>query len=110
MSIKVPVVRANPTAQDVASSNMIPLRTALELSCRNCCNCKQEHLPFSSIFCPYYAHQRNIYILAAVENLSFLEARSRLKHPPFCLTYMDTDSVSPKDFPLIPHRPFRIPV
>ncbi|KYN05833.1 hypothetical protein ALC62_03234 [Cyphomyrmex costatus] len=42
-----------------------------------CCNCGLEHFP-SFTQCPSYIQQRQVYRHAALENISYLEARSRL--------------------------------
>lgn len=42
-----------------------------------CCNCKEEHFP-TAPSCPLLIKQRQIHILASVENIPVLEARAKL--------------------------------
>ncbi|KYN05748.1 hypothetical protein ALC62_03323, partial [Cyphomyrmex costatus] len=75
-----------------------------------CCNCGGEHLPSASN-CPAFLKQKQIYVTAAIENISYVEARSKLGGPPPSSSSLP-NSFHPSEFPSLPHNhnPPRPPV
>ncbi|KYN05870.1 hypothetical protein ALC62_03138, partial [Cyphomyrmex costatus] len=66
-----------------------------------CCNCGGEHLPSASN-CPAFLKQKLIYTTAAIENISYVEARSKLGGPPPSSS-SPPNSFHPSVFPSLPH-------
>ncbi|KYM96984.1 hypothetical protein ALC62_12361 [Cyphomyrmex costatus] len=65
-----------------------------------CCNCGGEHLPSASN-CPAFLKQK-LYATAAIENISYVEARSKLGGPsPF--VFLPPNSFHPSEFPSLLH-------
>lgn len=82
------------SSKDCPRANLLPI----------CCNCHQEHFPFS-LSCPHYIKQKQIYAMAAIENISYSDTRFKLGYAgPSDSSSSSLNSSSLSVFPSLPHR------